>query len=401
MNAAHRNRHGSRVYTTIAPDAVAHNLSCLRARATWGGRTPRVWATVKGNAYGHGIANVLPGLSAADGLAVLNLEEAEVCRTAGWPGPILVYGGLREASEIDLLDDIGNLHLVISHLDQLDWLALTHSCPWIWLRFAGDLRMLGLEAQEYPDAYRRAHRLVMDGRARGVGHLSHYAAAEQPESIADADIRFRHVIANMPGPVSACNSAAAWHGGARVANTDWIRPGLALYGASPFHGINGHQLGLRPAMELRSHIQAVRHLQVGDSLGYHGAFTAGKAMRIGIVSCGYADGYPRQAPGGTPVLVNGQLTELVGQVTMDLLAVDLTCLAEAAVGDPVLLWGAPEKGVGVEIVAMGAGTIAAELLTGLTARVPFRRLSVHADNACSASGDLDGANSKNKSVAAR
>ncbi|MGE8658772.1 MAG: alanine racemase [Achromobacter sp.] len=356
------------LYARVDAAAVAHNLARLRAALPASG-APRLWATVKADAYGHGLARVLPALRGADGLAVLHLDEARACRRLGWKGPVLVYGGLYSQADTLLLDT-PQLHLVITHCAQLHWLAQSPAAerPAIWLRFAGDIHHTGFSADDYRAAFELARKLAARGLIGEVGHLNHYARADEAEGVADADARFRAVIDGLPGPVSTSNSAAVLGHAALAATTQWVRPGLALYGASPFAERGASQLGLLPAMSLHSQVVGIQRVQAGAGVGYSGAFLAPAAMDVGIVTCGYADGYPRHAPTGTPVVVAGVRTRLLGRVSMDMMAVDLGPVPQAAIGAPVTLWGA--DGLPVEEVAMAAGTIAAQLLTGLSARVP-------------------------------
>ena len=360
MNAASVRAH-------IDVGAVEHNLAQIRQRL--GASRARIWATVKSDAYGHGLMRVLPGLAAADGLAVQTLHEARLCRTAGWAGPILVYGGVRGPDEAALLD-LPGLHLVISHAAQLGWLqaaARPAHPPAIWLRYVGDTYMGGFDDQDYAQAHEGCVALQAQGRIADIGHLNHYARAEDADGIATADARFRQAVAGRSGPVSTCNSAALLQHPGHVAQSDWVRPGILLYGVSPLSDIDGPGLGLRPVMRLTACVHAVQTLPQGASLGYRAAFTAPTTMRVGLVGCGYADGYPRHAGTGTPLLVDGQPTRLLGRPTMDTLAVDLTHLETAGPSAPVVLWGDPLATA--EAVATAAGTIAAELLTGLTPRV--------------------------------
>jgi alanine racemase len=257
----------------------------------------------------------------------------------------------------------------MGQLEALDTHAGTYPAPWVWLRFAGDIGMTGFSAIEYVAAYARAKAMVHQGRIAGIGHLNQHGRADCVDGIAEADACFRALVETLPGPRTTSNSATVLVHGAHAAATDWIRPGLALYGASPLPGRDGAALGLRPAMSLHSRIVGVRTLAAGEPLGYGGAYTARAPMRIGMIGTGYADGYPRQAPAGTPTLIDGYPAPLLGVVTMDLMAVDITHLPQAGVGAPVALWGVP--GLPVEAVASAVGTIAADLLTGLTARVPF------------------------------
>lgn len=356
-----------RTYALIDAGAIAHNLAQVRRRLS--GARPRIWATAKSDAYGHGLTLALPGLREADGIAVQSLAEAHTCRAAGWNGPVLVYAGLLDPQECALLDQ-PDLHLVITHMAQLDWLASAKPAvpPAVWLRYTGDIHLGGFGNEDYPRAYARCTTLVAEGRIGSIGHLNHYSHAEDENGIAKSEAGFRRAIDGLPGPVSTCNSAALLRHPAHAAETDWVRPGLLLYGASPLAETLGPGLGLRPAMTLVTRLACVQTLAAGANLGYCAAFTAPRDMRVGLVACGYADGYPRHARTGTPVLVNGRRTRLLGRPTMDTLAVDLDGIEDAVRGCAVVLWG---DGLPVEEVAASAGTIAAELLTGLTPRVPL------------------------------
>ena len=364
------------LHARVDPDAVAHNLARLRKALPASGAAPRLWATVKADAYGHGVRRILPALRGADGLAVLHLDEARACRRMGWQGPVLVYGGLYSPADALLLDTSG-LHLVITHAAQLEWLAQAplSQRPAVWLRYAGDIHHTGFAAQAYRAAYETASAMSRRGLIGEVGHLNHYGRADEPDGVDGADALFRDVIAGLPGPVSTSNSAALLKHGARAADTQWVRPGLALYGASPFADTSAAQLDLRPAMSLHSQLVGIQRVPAGAGVGYGGAFTVQQAMDVGIVTCGYADGYPRHAPTGTPVIVDGVRTRLLGRVSMDMMAVDLGPVPHACIGAPVTLWGA--GGLAVEEVAASAGTIAADLLTGLSARVPVQLADAH------------------------
>lgn len=362
---------GLRVHARVDAAAVAHNLHRVRMLLGPEGARPRVWATVKADAYGHGIERVLPALHEADGLAVSQLADAHACRAAGWSGPVLVYGGLLDATEARGLDMPG-LHIALSHAAQIAWIEAAPAPtrpPWIWLRFMGDVGLTGFDAAGYASAYARCARLAAQGRIAGIGHLNHYGRAEQPDGLAQADAGFEALVRALPGPRSCCNSAALLRHPGSAAGTDWVRPGLALYGASPLPGTDGTALGLRPAMSLHSRIVGIRDVAAGERMGYGGRLVAPADLRVGMVACGYGDGYPRHAPAGTPVLVDGRIAATLGAVTMDLIPVDLTALPEVAIGAPVVLWGTPE--LPVETVAGHIGTIAAELLTSLTPRVPI------------------------------
>lgn len=362
---------GLRVHARIDIAAIAHNLARIRALVAGPpGDVPRIWATVKADAYGHGIRRILPALAAADGLAVTQLADARDCREAGWNAPILVYGGLLEADEARRLD-MPDLHLVLSHAAQIDWLEAAEPSgppPWIWLRYTGDIGYVGFDDAGYAAAYARCAVLAARGRIAGIGHLNHYGSAEHADGLARADARFRALARGLPGPRSCSNSAALLRHPDAARGTDWVRPGLALYGASPLPAMDGPALGLRPSMSLHSRIVGLRDVAAGEHIGYNGAVRVSVPLRVGLVACGYGDGYPRHAPPGTPVRVDGHAAAILGGVTMDLLPVDLTGLPPIAIGAPVVLWGTPE--LPVEAVARHMGTIAAELLTSLTRRVP-------------------------------
>lgn len=356
----------------IYPDALAHNLQLVRHRVAGFGRQPRVWGVVKANAYGHGIERVLPGLLQADGLAMLDLDEAVRCREAGWVGPILMLEGFFEPADIAWYERY-HLSAVLHHDDQFRVLreASGRHAIDVFLKLNSGMNRLGFAPGRYRVAFERACALQRRGVLGTIGHLTHFANGDQPDYVAQVVGLFQRATQGMPGPLSLCNSAASLGSPAMAATTDWLRPGICLYGATPFEPEpSAAQLGLQPAMRLTSRVIAEQHLQPGAAVGYGGTFVATEAMRIGVVACGYADGYPRHAPSGTPVAVAGQRTQLVGRISMDMLAVDLTALPQAGVGSPVTLWGG--DGVGVDDVAQAAGTIGYELLTHLAQRVPVQ-----------------------------
>lgn len=360
-----------RIRAYVDPAAIAHNLAQMRERM--GPSPARVWATAKADAYGHGLTHVMAGLRQADGISVETLSEARQLRHIGWRGPILIHAGLLSRPEAKALD-LPHLHLIISQADQLDWLSHTRPSepPTVWLRYAGDTRMGGFDDIWYRRAYAHALALQMRKHIRGIGHLNHYAGAENADGTQEADICFRRAIAGLDGPISCANSAAMLRHPLQAARTNWVRPGITLYGVSPLHGLTGPDLGLRPAMTVQARLADVQPLAAGTSLGYCGAFIAPHAMTVGLVTCGYADGYPRHAQTGTPVAVGGRITRLLGRPSMNMLAIDLSDMKNTPPGSPVTLWG---HGLPVETVAGYASTIAAELLTALTARVPFTALA--------------------------
>jgi len=262
------------------------------------------------------------------------------------------------------------LHWVVEHdgqLDQLESLSGAHMLH-VWLRFTGNLHHAGFQAHHYRPAYARLQALLAAKRLEGIGHFQHYANAEDPEQLAVERHLFTQLTAGLPGPVSTENSAALLLSARTAANTDWLRIGLALYGVSPLPGLDGAALGLKSVMTFQAPIYGIQELQAGDSVGYGSTFRAERPLRIGLVQCGYADGYPRAATIGCPVQVPGGMAGIVGRVSMDTLSVNLNQHPHIGPGHQATLWGCAE--LPVENVASAAATIAPQLLTGLTARVP-------------------------------
>ena len=320
-------------------------------------------AVIKANGYGHGLPRVVEALSAADGFALLDIQDAVQLREAGFRQTILLLEGVFNAEDMALAAGY-DLACVIHSAWQL---ALLDACPGkssldIWLKVNSGMNRLGFVPQQTAQAMEqlRRHRAV-----RSVTLMTHFANADEVRGIAEPLTLFNDFAAPYRVARSLANSAALL----RYPEThgDWVRPGIMLYGASPFAEMSAQQLGLQPAMTLCSRIIAVQELRAGDEIGYGALFRAEHAMRIGIVACGYADGYPRHAPNGTPILVDGQRTQTLGRVSMDMLYADLSKLPQAGVGSAVTLWG---DGLPIEEVARAAGTISYELMCALTARVP-------------------------------
>ena len=358
-------------------DALAANLALAR-RAAAGAK---VWAVVKANAYGHGIGNVYAGLKGADGFALLDLAEAELVRELGWRGPILLLEGCFDPRDLDTCSRLDLWHTV-HHEAQIDWLAahktaLPHK---VCLKLNSGMNRLGFTPAAYRAAWLRLDALPQVGEIILMTHLANADAAD-PADLERSLAVYAAAAAELPGPRSICNSAATLRIGGRLAPAadDWVRPGIMLYGSSPDHPQHrAADWGLAPAMSLRARLIAVQTMTAGASVGYGSAFTAEQELRIGVVACGYADGYPRLAPGsnerGTPVLVEGVRTRTVGRVSMDMITVDLTPVPEAHVGSVVTLWGRAENGVVLPIdeVAEAVGTVGYELMCGRTPRVPVR-----------------------------
>lgn len=369
------------IFATVSVSALAHNLATVRhhleqTAAAASGLPPSIWAVIKANAYGHGIEQAVTGFSKAQGLAMLDLDEAVRCREAGWGGPILLLEGFFNPADLDLVDRY-HLSTTVHNREQLDMLARARFSRRvdIMLKLNSGMNRLGFSPAAYAAAHERAMLLQQQGTLGSVGKMTHFASADGPQGVNEQLAVFNSVTHKMPGAISVCNSAATLRFAdiavGSATQTHWVRPGICLYGASPFADADATTFGLKAAMSLSSEIIAVQELKAGDSVGYGGIFRAERPMRIGIVACGYADGYPRHATTGTPVVVAGIRTQLIGRVSMDMLIVDLDPIPAAGVGAPVVLWG--EDGPSVDEVAQAAGTIGYELLCALAPRVPVTR----------------------------
>ncbi len=356
------------IQATIHPSALRHNL----ARARQAAPDAQVWAVVKANAYGHGIERVFDGLRAADGFALLDLDEASRVRALGWRGPILLLEGVFETRDLELCSRLGLWHTV--HCDeQIDMLALhkTHEPHRVFLKMNSGMNRLGFAPGRYRAAWTRLNALP---QVDEISMVTHFSDADGPKGITEQVARFDEATRDLPGERSLSNSAATLRFGSDTAvKADWVRPGIALYGSSPdFPAQSAEDWALQPAMSLSARIIAVQHLQPGDSVGYGSLFVAEQPMRIGVVACGYADGYPRSCPTGTPVLVDGVRSRTLGRVSMDMLVVDLTELPAAGFGSTATLWGQTSTGavLSIDEVAQAAGTVGYELMCALAQRVP-------------------------------
>ncbi len=319
---------------------------------------------IKADGYGHGLMRVAEALSESDGFAVLDIRDAIRLREAGYRQAILMLEGFFDAGDLVPVAEY-DLACVIHSPWQL---AMLDAYPKngtldVWVKVNTGMNRLGFTSQQVTQAmeHLRRHRAVCS-----ITLMTHFANADEARGVAEPLALFNRIAAPCHVPRSLANSAALL----RYPQThgDWVRPGIMLYGASPFKETSAQQIGLKPAMTLSSRILAVQELRAGDEVGYGALFRADRAMRIGIVACGYADGYPRHAPNGTPVLVDGQRTQTLGRVSMDMLSVDLSALPQAGVGSNVVLWG---EGMPIEEVASSAKTISYELMCALTARVPI------------------------------
>jgi alanine racemase len=357
----------------IHTEALAHNLRRARAAAP----DTKVWAVVKANAYGHGVERAFAGLQGADGFALLDLHEAERVRALGWRGPILLLEGCFEPRDLELCSRLNLWHTV--HCEaQIDMLAAhkTHAPHQVFLKLNSGMNRLGFRPAAYQHAWRRLSGLTQVDSIALMTHLSD-ADAEDPATVKAQLAEFEAAARDLPGERTLANSAATL----RFAPTDaairgdWVRPGIMSYGSSPDAPLHSSaHWGLQPTMSLRARVIATQTLNAGERVGYGSTFTAERAMRIGVIACGYADGYPRVAPSGTPVLVGETRTRLVGRVSMDMITVDLSPVPEAAVGSVATLWGTSPGGtlLPIDEVAQSAGTLGYELMCALALRVPTR-----------------------------
>ena len=350
---------------TIHLDSMQHNLA--RARSCAPGA--KVWAVVKANAYGHGLERGMRGFAGADGLALIEPENALRLRELGWTKPLLLLEGIFDAADVQLLVAHG-LDSAVHSVEQITLLEQARlSGPIdVHLKMNTGMNRLGFT----PPAFAAAHaRLRAIPAVRNITLMTHFANADELDhprlTIREQVARFTSGARGIAGLRSLSNSGGVLHQEllARELANDWIRPGVMLYGGTP-GGKSASDYGLRPSMTLTSEIIATQDVAAGDSVGYGSRFLAPAPMRVGVVACGYADGYPRHARPGTPVLVDGVATTLVGRVSMDMLAVDLSAVPGARVGSRVTLWGA---GLPIDTVAQAADTIGYELMCALAPRV--------------------------------
>jgi alanine racemase len=343
--------------------ALRANLQVVRACAP----ASRVMAVVKANAYGHGLVPSAQALAQADAFAVARLEEAGALRAAGLEGRIVLLEGVFDAVQLDQAVRLG-LELVVHHAQQIALLEAWRGGPRpaLWLKVDTGMNRLGFRPEEFQQAWRRL--AALDPRARELRVLTHLAGADEADGRCTAEqlARLRPLMAGLRTELSIANSAAILC--APATHADWVRPGLALYGVSPFGNRRGTDFGLRAAMSLESTVIALRRVPAGERVGYGGTWRAARDSRVAIVAAGYGDGLPRSLPNGAPVLIGTQRAVLVGRVSMDMIAVDITDLPPVNPGDPVELWG---ERLPVEEIAAAAGTVAYELVCAVSQRVPI------------------------------
>ena len=362
------------IRATISAGALARNLRVARGHAG----EAKIWAVLKANAYGHGLERAARALREADGFAVLDFQEAARLRAAGVTQPVLMLEGVFQPHDVAALAQY-SLTPVIHHAGQVELLRAAAAPLDVYVKVNSGMNRLGFTREGLRASVPALREMK---QVKGMTWMSHFADADGAGGVRGQLERFRQLTkdftedftedfsADLPRPCSLANSAALL----RFPETraDWVRPGIMLYGCSPFgHAspdLRAAALGLQPAMTLSSQLIAIQRLHAGERIGYGFSYEAAGAMRIGVVACGYADGYPRHAPAGTPLLVNGRRARLVGRVSMDMITVDISDIADAGVGSPVTLWG---EGLPADEVAAAAGTVSYELLCALAPRVPI------------------------------
>lgn len=364
----------------IHHQALKNNLAVARAKMP----KSQVFAVVKANAYGHGIERVFEAFQSADGFALLDIAEAKRLRNLGWKGKILLLEGIFSAGD---LYDCAELQLdfTIHSLHQLQWLQafseghVEHSDFTfqfdVYLKLNSGMNRLGFRPQAYRQAWHELKRLNM---VNSITHMTHFSDADG-DRFGEAGIVYQHevfekIASDLPGLCSVSNSAAILRYDTQL-ESDVVRSGIMLYGSSPDypkHNIQHWQL--EPTMSLRSEIIAIQNVENLESVGYGSTFVANNALKVGIVACGYADGYQRLSATGTPILVDGIRTQTIGRVSMDMLAVDLSNIPHARVGSEVVLWGKSKSGavLSIDDVALSSGTVGYELMCAVTSRVNFQ-----------------------------
>ena len=348
-------------YAVLNLEALQHNLSKVHECAP----DAKVMAVIKANGYGHGLLRVAAALDNVDALAVARVDEGIRLRKSGLENRITVLEGFTCTEELNELLHYG-LEAVIHTPGQLDLLESSNAKEKlsVWLKLDTGMNRLGFRANDFKEVYQRLG--LCQRVANPVNLMTHLANADDlnNDKTRQQINLFNETVKTYRGERSIANSAGIM--GWREALTDWVRPGVMLYGVSPFAESCGWELGLEPVMSLHSRLIAVKQIEKGDAVGYGSCWVAEKTTLLGVAAIGYGDGYPRQAKTGTPVLVNGLRVPLVGRVSMDMITVDLELCPDAQLGDPVTLWG---EGLAVEEIARGAGTIPYTLLCGITQRV--------------------------------
>jgi alanine racemase len=341
--------------------ALRHNLAAVRRAAP----SSRVLAVVKANAYGHGLVPVARALGDSDGFAVARLDEALLLRRAGITAPLVVLEGAFGPDELDQVAAHG-LDVVVHAWWQVELLESRAERDGfsVWLKVDTGMNRLGFRVEECAAALARIRACpAVSGAPRLMTHLAVADEVTHPGTPMQLE-RFAAIAESAGCELSVANSAGvlAWP----ASHAHWVRPGLMLYGVSPFAGRTAASFELEPAMTLETSVIALREVKAGEAVGYGATWVAGADCRVAIAAIGYGDGYPRHLPNGAPVFIDGRVLPLVGRVSMDMIAIDVSRLPDVAVGATVELWG---RNLPVEHVASAAGTIAYELLCGISQRV--------------------------------
>ncbi len=353
------------IVATISKSALQHNLAVVKQHAPHS----KIMAVVKANGYGHGLLNVAHSLSAADGFAVLGVCEAIILREAGFTQTILLLEGVFCADELKVVAEF-NIDVVVHSRLQLAMLLSAELAKpvHVHLKMNSGMNRLGFSPDQYVAAFSQ---LKTSSNVADITLMTHFATADKDPGIEAPLALFQQTIKGLEQPISLANSATILRYPGLKA--DWVRPGIMLYGASTVSGMPASAFDLKPVMQLTSEIIAVQTIQAGESIGYGNRFTANQIKRIGVVACGYADGYPRHAGllgsehlHGAPIVVSGKMTRTLGRVSMDMLFCDITDISEAEIGSQVELWG---KQVPVDTVAEAADTVGYELLCAVSSRV--------------------------------
>ncbi|MGF1775143.1 alanine racemase [Vibrio maritimus] len=342
-------------------EALAHNLACIKQQAP----DSKIMAVVKANGYGHGLRHIAKSAQGADAFGVARIEEALQLRASGVVKPILLLEGFYSPNDLPVLVT-NNIQTVVHCYEQLEALeqAELEVPVVVWLKVDSGMHRLGVREEQYQEFVERLHRC--DNVAKPLRYMSHFGCADELENpMTKQQIElFLSLTEGCNGERSMAASAGLleW----QPSQLDWVRPGIIMYGVSPFGDKTAAEMGFKPVMTLKSHLIAVRDVKKGESVGYGATWTSERDTKVGVIAIGYGDGYPRTAPNGTPVLVNGRKVPIAGRVSMDMLTVDLGPDALDRVGDEAILWG---EELPSEEVADHIGTIAYELVTKLTSRV--------------------------------
>lgn len=353
-------------YALVDLGAVKYNIERIREYAPGA----KIMAVIKANAYGHGLLHIANVLGDVDAIAVARADEGIRLRQAGYENRITILEGfvceheLNDLIQYDLeivVHSIGQVAIIEKHQGKKSFT--------VWLKLDSGMNRLGFKEVEFKSAYKRLS--ASSNVNQPISLMTHLSCADDKNSEVTLQqiAFFNRVVNTYPGEKSIANSAGivAWPDSL----TDWVRPGIMLYGVSPFKDKQGSEMGLEPVMSFHSRLIAVRHISSGDAVGYAGIWVCKTSTKLGVVAIGYGDGYPRNAKTGTPVLVNGQRVPLVGRVSMDMITVDLSTQPNAKSGDPVTLWG---EGLAVEEIARCSDTIPYTLLCGITQRVEIKKV---------------------------